>query len=183
MNILCEPRGKVLTSAKQSDNGYSFTHSLETLLRTHQNHFKIIILPFCLYSSLYLNMQCLVVKWYLPRLVGKTWVKDYLQINLCDLICVQYMMAGIYCTSTIKTIPAKMTGCQSQTNTLEWLQMIYDCVRKKTTLFPPSQIHYFKTNKTWLECQWLTVNIEGSQYFVVCVVKISILFIQGKKRL
>lgn len=129
MNILCQPRGKVLTSAKQSDNGYSVTHSLETLLHTHQNHFKIIILPCCLYSSLYSNMQCRVVKWYLLRLVGKTWVKDYLQVNLCDLICVQYMMAGIYCTSTIKTIPAKVTGCQSQSkyigmtsNDLCWCQ-------------------------------------------------------------
>lgn len=65
--------------------------------------------------------MCSVCEWHLHRLVSEARVKDYLQINLCVLIWVQYMVAGIYCTSTIKTLSAKSTGCQSHRNILNWL--------------------------------------------------------------
>ena len=72
-----------------------------------------IMLKYLFSPAAFWAQTCSVCEWHLHRLVSKAWVKDYLQINLGVLICVQYMMGGIYCTSTIKNVSAQSTACQS----------------------------------------------------------------------
>lgn len=102
----------------------------QTLSHTHQNHFLnkyFTLLPF----GLSLLKRAPRVSDICTGFFSKSWVKDHLQINLCVLICVQYMMAGIYCTSTIKAVSAKSTGCQSHRNILNSLSNTFLLLSEK----------------------------------------------------
>lgn len=91
------------------------------------------------------------------------WVKDFLQINLGPLLPSQYIIAGIYWTSTIKTVSKELTGCQI-IQKIHWLSNI--CLHTHfTAVQTTSQITMSKEIEYWWN---ITMDFYTGVWFLVC---------------